>query len=559
MDPIRALPPAPVAARSMREMVESAPQDSVLMQSSGLARATRGAVIGGAAGWAGATAGGWAAGLANTVLPARGLPFVAAHLPTLLQGGLLASLGLGVAVGAATLHRGTAGDHAPVLAVKNAARMAGRVQGAVAGALAGASVSPHPALALPAALAGAWAGSKVGAFAGGAAGNMAALLMKSRAGMEGSRFHQAGDAGPKPASLGPNRYTPIVDDDNFFRDVMAEVAQAKKSIHFETYLLNGQDGKALCDLLIQKAREGVEVKVLLDPFFQKFEARQKKDDPLYSLGAYLRDNGVECADYALGKLTGSLTPSEHAKILVIDDSLAYLGGSNIDDTYNHDVNVKVEGPAAADIDGFFQESWTVATHPDPEVLGLARDPVVRADDLTVHSTGPSRSTVKQAVLDNIRNASKSIHIEMFTLTDDDLVDELVKAKERGVDVKVLLCDNKEIFHLPTFHVPNLPTALKLRDAGVDVRWYANPKFTQMHSKLALFDGETVMVGSANWIHHAFRGIHEYYGEIDNAELAAKMEAQFADDWNKHGEPVDEPKLGYRVLGTAVEAVDGLIF
>jgi len=373
----------------------------------------------------------------------------------------------------------------------------------------------------------------------------------------------AGSSSPeKKAEKDPplNKFTPLVDDDTFAADVMKEVANAKDSILFETYLLNGKDGKALCDLLIKRKKEGLDVKVMLDSSMQKLEKWLHKDDPLYQMGNYLKENGVEFTPYPLKKLKGSLTPSEHAKILIIDDNIAYIGGSNIDDTYNHDINVKIEGPAAKDMKVLFDESWDVSSNPDPSVMGYTSDPLVKnSGKIRMASTSPARSTVKPAVLKNIREAKDSILIEMFTLTDDDIEKEILAAKKRGVDVKVILCDNKEIFHLPTFHMPNISAAVKFKKAGIPVKWYVNDKFTQMHSKLCVFDHKKVMIGSANFIHNAFRGIHEYYGEIDDKDLASKMEAQFYKDWKDHAVDVEKPGIRDRILARGVEMIDDIIF
>ncbi|MCD4786476.1 MAG: phosphatidylserine/phosphatidylglycerophosphate/cardiolipin synthase family protein [Candidatus Eremiobacteraeota bacterium] len=357
-----------------------------------------------------------------------------------------------------------------------------------------------------------------------------------------------------------NKFTPLIDDDVFTADVMKEVANAKDSIVFETYLLNGKDGKALCDLLIKRKNEGIEVKVMLDSAMQKLESWLHKDDPLYQMGKYLKEKGVDYVPYPLKKLKGSLTPSEHAKILVIDDKISYIGGSNIDDTYNHDINVKIEGPAAKDMKGLFDESWNVAADPDPAMVGFSFDPLMsNSNKIKMTSTSPARSTVKPAVLKNIREAKESILIEMFTLTDDEIEKELLSAKKRGVDVKIILCDNKEIFHVPTFHMPNISAAVKFKKAGIPVKWYVNDKFTQMHSKLCVFDHKKVMIGSANFIHNAFRGIHEYYGEINDKDLAAKMEAQFDKDWNDHAVDVEKPGIRDRILAGGVELIDDIIF
>lgn len=564
----------------MREAVARAPQDSVIMQSSRPVRVLQGAALGVAGGAGGALAAGAVTSLATNALFHLLPTPLAGSLPALLmqsQGlamgaGLAVAASIGAVAGAYTVYKATAGDHAGLFAMRDAANAAGRLEGAVAlgaaGAAAGAMLG-HPVLALALGALGAVAGSKVGSFVGAVAGNLGGIIMKHNAGQAGSIYHETppptapsgpvSTSTPPAAPVGANRFTPLVDDDVLTRDAMAEVARATKSIVFETYLLNGPDGKAFCDLLVQKQKEGVDVKVILDPFFQGMEGRMQEGDPQYGMAHYLKENGVDCVTYPLSKLSGSLTPSEHAKVLVIDDHIAYVGGTNIDDTMNHDVNVKIEGPAALDVKAFFEESWVVATDPDPQVLGLARDPVGKSPDISIYTTSPSRSTVKEAILTNIREARESIKVEMFTLTDKDMVRELEAAAKRGVDVQVILCDNKEIFHLPTFHIPNLPTAIKMHDGNVQVRWYENSRFTQMHSKLAVFDHEKVMVGSANWIHNAFRGIHEYYTEIRDTDLAGKMEAQFAEDWQKCARPVEDPTRGQRILGAVVDGASGVIF
>ena len=354
-------------------------------------------------------------------------------------------------------------------------------------------------------------------------------------------------------------FTPLIDDKVMTADVMIEVAKAKKSVLFETYLLNGEDGKALSDLLIKKKDEGLDVRVMLDPSMQKIESWTKKEDPLYQLSNYLRENGVNCVNYPVKKMHGSLTPSEHAKLLIIDDDIAYIGGTNIDDTNNHDINVKMQGPVAQDLKQFFNESWKVSNSSDPNEVGYTSDPIINNPKIKVGSTSPARSTVKPMVLKNIKEAKESIRIEMFTLTDDDIEKELLAAKKRGVDVQVILCDNKEIFHLPTYHMPNISAANKFKAAGIPVKWYVNDQFTQMHSKLCVFDHSKVMLGSANFIHNAFRGIHEYYSDIEDKDLAGKMEAQFDKDWKDHSIDVDNPNFAQKILGGVVEGIDDLIF
>lgn len=560
------------AQQQLTQRIETEAQDSYRANNHGVSRTISGAFAGGVSSLAGAAAGaGVVAGMAqiaDAVIPGDAFPASALLGP--VAGVAAATLATMATVkGGVKGFQGKGGAHTNALAARQAFRdssgfaatATGSFMGGVGAFKAAQAFFPQHALAasLAGAAVGAIAGAKVGGIVETFGGNLATIPMKRSAGLEGSKYTGiVGAKPPEPEAQTTSKFTPLFDDKPMTADVMKTVAEAKESIYFETYLLNGDDGKALCDLLIKKKKEGLDVKVILDPFFQSFEANRHEDDERYSLGSYLKDNGVDYLPYATSKLTGSMTPSEHAKILVVDNETAYVGGTNIDDTNNQDTNVKIEGPAAKDIAKLFHESWAVSKHEDPSVLGLMGDPTISDPSIEVFSTSPSRSTVKKAVIDNIREAKESIKIQMFTLTDDDLVDELKAAANRGVKVQLQLCDNKEIFHLPTFHVPNLPTALQAKKSGVEVKWYVNPEFTQMHSKLMIFDDEKTMLGSMNGIHNAFRGIHEYYSEIDNKELSQQMSAKFQDDWDNRSEEVTT-SLGYKALGALVEGLDGTIF
>lgn len=520
----------------------------------------------GAAVGAGVVAG--VAQIADAVIPGNAFPAAAVWGP--VAGVTAAVFATTAAVrGGIKGYKGQAGAHTNALSTREsfreAAGFASTATGAVLGGIAGFKAADAflPQHALLGGLAGFAAGALLGGKVGGVTqtfgGNLVTIPMKRAAGTEGSPYSGILRADAPAAEVQTkSKFTALFDDKPTTADILKTVADAKESIRFETYLLNGEDGKALADLLIKKSKEGLDVKVILDPFFQKFEAKRHEGNENYALGKYLKDNGVNYLPYSTGKLTGSMTPSEHAKILVVDNNVAYFGGTNIDDTNNQDTNVKIEGSAAGDIAKLFDESWAVSENSDPDVLGLTGDPTISDPSIKVFSTGPSRSTIKQAVIDNIREAEKSIKIQMFTLTDDELVEELQAASRRGVKVQLQLCDNKEIFHLPTFHVPNLPTALQAKESGVDVKWYVNPEFTQMHSKLMIFDDKKVMLGSMNGIHNAFRGIHEYYSEISDESLAKEMATKFQNDWDGRSDEVTS-NLGYRALGAVVEALDGTIF
>jgi cardiolipin synthase len=510
-------------------------------------------------------AGGAVLGGSVAAATASGMQTVAQHcLPhgssfALLNAGLALAVGVGVGTGAWHSGHGTAGRHTELLVARHATQMAGRLQGAAIGSVAGYAVGSAVAgsmLGWPLAVVGGWLGSRIGGGAASGVTSLGEVGFKRWAGMAGSFF----SAPARPIETDPHiepvrsTFTPLVDDKSMIADVMREVAAAQHSIHFESFLFNGPDAKALCDLLIEKKRQGLEVKVLLDPTAQTFEERHRAHSSNHHLAQYLRQNGVDVALYPVNKLSGSLTPAEHAKLLVIDDRMAYMGGTNIDEADNHDVNVKICGPAARDIRELFDESWDVSQQSSAFAVGRAQDPTIRDPFVQVYSTGPSRSTIKQAVLEHIDAARQEVKVEMFALSDREIIEALKRAHRRGVNVQVLLCENRRAFGLPTFHLPNLPAALELQEAGIDVRLYHREQFHQMHTKMAIFDRHTVVLGSVNWIHNAFRGVHEYCVSIVNDELAGQLIDQFHRDQTEGGRAVANPNAAMRVLGTTARLV-----
>ncbi len=454
---------------------------------------------------------------------------------------------------------------------RNAAEFTTPIQGAAMGSLAGIAIgSALGSLAPPGLGLIAQAGTTaIGGALGWKIGNSMKKVSRNLATIP---FHK--DDNPKlsasqapktdsaqPSSPSKNNIQVLFNDQALFQDAMKEIKHAKKSIRFESYLFNGPDGKAMADLLIEKAKEGVDVKVILDPFVQQLEKTKRQKNAAnpeqYNLGEYLKQNGVNYTPYALDKLTGSLTPSEHAKILIVDEHITYLGGTNIDDTYNQDTNVKIIGPAGKGFSKFFDESWQVSQSKNPLTLGSTTDHSIDDPRIQAFSTSPSRSTIKKAIINNIQEAQESIRVQMFTLTDDTIVGELVKAADRGVNVELLLGPNKRIFHLPTFHAPNIAAALTAKKNNIKVKWFENDNFSQMHSKVMTFDGKKTMLGSLNGIHNAFRGIHEYYASIEDPEITQTINEQFDHMWKNESAPV-KSNIGYRILGALVETLDKLI-
>ena len=127
---------------------------------------------------------------------------------------------------------------------------------------------------------------------------------------------------------------------------------------------------------------------------------------------------------------------------------------------------------------------------------------------------------KYKIVDQIDSAQESIYMEMYTLTDEDVIGSLISAKERGVDVKVILDNGQEY---------NKDAYITLGGSGVSVEW-SDPQFKITHSKLMIIDNETVVLGSPNFTHSGLN-VYREVGLITNCTVEPYLDV-FFQDWKE---------------------------
>lgn len=122
----------------------------------------------------------------------------------------------------------------------------------------------------------------------------------------------------------------------------------------------------------------------------------------------------------------------------------------------------------------------------------------------------------------ISSANSTLDVELFQFSYSPLMDALVFAKNRGVRVRVILeprLDGDD----------NLDAASFLSSRGVPVRW-ATLSFSRTHSKLAIIDGKSVLVGSPNWSYSAMFKNRETAVILHGGSAAGEFSRAFEDDW-----------------------------
>ena len=320
--------------------------------------------------------------------------------------------------------------------------------------------------------------------------------------------------------------------------ITAAIRDATDHVHLEYYIWEPDAiGTALRDLLVDKAKAGVKVRLLLDG--------SGSNHVSHKFLAPLRATGATVAWFNPVRLLRMLRRRHrvdfrtHRKIVVCDGKVGFTGGMNITDvhseklskTYWRDTHLRLTGAAVWPLQRAFFEDWYYVTE---ELLAI--------DEHTVPSPTHDGEALVQIVASGPDTADISIHKAFFTainqaasrvwlttpyfVPDDAQLAALITAALRGVDVRVLVPargDSKLVDLAARSYFPELV------EAGVRVFEY-QPRF--IHAKTLVCDADIAIVGTANFDNRSFRLDFEVaallFGASCNARLAAAYEADLAD-------------------------------
>ncbi len=248
---------------------------------------------------------------------------------------------------------------------------------------------------------------------------------------------------------------------------------------------------------------GVSVRVITDP---TVGANRQSASVLDSLGVPERAYPVDDRRHQI----------DHVKLLIVDGDAA-VGGMNWGTQSDRNHDYVLETRVTLDVDRLariFDQDWSLAGgHPSP-LAAIAGEVAQTAPGAEI------RSMLEAALIHAVRLALA----EVYTLTDPEVIAQLVEAHHRGAMVRVLL-DPNQAYNLHGYAV--------LRAGGVEVRWYPIPRGALLHAKIGLFDGQLVL-GSANWTVSGLGVNHELDIETGDPIAVAAYAARFAGDWARSG-------------------------
>lgn len=315
-----------------------------------------------------------------------------------------------------------------------------------------------------------------------------------------------------------------------FDAMLAAIDVAQHTILLETFIWKDDaTGQSFKDRLIAKAEAGVAVYVIYDGFGNLVVPRAFKTFPP-SIHA-LEYHGWERPWHILDPRRYA---RDHRKVLVVDGDVAFIGGYNIGDAYRtewRDTHLSVRGPAASRIGQDVIDFWNDHCDEHAHIAlsmrrGLSAHLSIRRNN-AVRLLFPIRDMYVEA----IDGAEDRVWITTaYFVPDTTLVSALLRAAERGVDVRVLLpwLSNHV---LADWLARGLFDSLLAR--GVRIFGYQE---SMIHAKTMVVDGIWCTVGTANLDRLSQVGNHEINLEIFSPDLAAQMQTAFLHDLS-HAFPI----------------------
>ena len=339
-----------------------------------------------------------------------------------------------------------------------------------------------------------------------------------------------------------NRVDILTNGAQFYPAMRAAILQAEASVHLEAYIFTpGEAADMLIDALVARARDGVEVRLVLDSIGSALMGGAP--------ARRLRDAGCQLRFYQ--PLTWyrlhRLNNRTHRELLIVDGRVAFTGGAGVADWWFkpvdgaaawRDTMARIEGPIVAALQGVFAENWLEC---DGEVLSSPRDwpplePAGTTEAMLVKSSPADRATSSRVVFQMlIEGAVSEIDISTpYFLPDRALRQALVRAARRGVRVRVIVpgrVTDQRLVRLASRRMYG-----QLLRNGVRIFEYRS---AMTHVKALLIDGTWAVIGTTNIDNRSFEHNDEVNVAFREGAVVVRLQRDFESDLNASDEITSE--------------------
>ena len=312
------------------------------------------------------------------------------------------------------------------------------------------------------------------------------------------------------------------------------IREAHSSVNLEYFnFRNDSIALLLFDLLAEKAAEGVKVRALFDAFGNASNNQPLKKHHLKAL----RERGIQI--YKFDPLDfpwiNHVFSRDHRKIVVIDDSIAYIGGMNVADYYINgteqvgswrDMHCRIEGSEVRTLQEIFARIWKKTTGEDIIIPPSGGNEGGSYSTVGIINREPrtSNKIIRNFYYHAIDDAQDSIKlINPYLTINRKFKRKIRKAVKRGVKVEIMVSTKSDIPLTPDCVFYNVH---KLMKRGVEV-WMYEPGFH--HTKIITVDGRFCTVGSANLNARSLRWDYEANAVIIDKAITRQLDEMFNQD------------------------------
>jgi len=330
----------------------------------------------------------------------------------------------------------------------------------------------------------------------------------------------------------------LINGEQKFPELLKALEKATSHIHIEYYIFeDDRTGNSVADVLIKKAKEGVQVRFMYDDFGSHGLGKKflKK----------LQDGGVQTAPFykiIWYAFANRLNYRNHRKIIIIDGEIGFIGGINMSDRYRNDLNTEnhlywrdthlmITGRATAYLQYLFIGDWnfcspTQLEYNDTYFPDQATHISMKNEVVQMVASGPDsvQPVIFYSILQAISSAKETIYITSpYFIPGESLMDALIIAVQSGVRIKIIvpgISDSRMVNAAASAYYT------ELLQFGAEIYQYTKGF---VHAKTMVIDDNLAIIGSANMDYRSFDLNFEVNAMVYSTEIAKQLTDAFQND------------------------------
>ena len=329
-----------------------------------------------------------------------------------------------------------------------------------------------------------------------------------------------------------NEVSIIKNGENKFKVLLTDLKGARTHIHMEYYILRDDKiGTQVIDILCEKAKEGVKVRVSIDDVGSSISRKNKNR---------MTQSGVEWYSFMpvfFPGFTGKMNYRNHRKIVIIDGKIGYIGGINVSDTYVNyddsdaywrDTHLRIIGDAVKSLQIHFLMTWEFVSNNkiQLEESFFPKDACEECVAVQIAASGPDTdwANIMEVIFTAIVTAEKYVYLTTpYFIPNDQIITALQVASKSGVDVRLLIPKDSDSWTAK--HATNSYIECLL-DANVKIYRYCKGF---IHAKTIVIDDVFCTVGTTNMDYRSFNINFEINAIIYNKNKSLELKSHFFED------------------------------